>query len=153
MKRNLIFGYSFLTVTIITAIIVGVLAGLGYFIPKGSSGGPVFPAGTNTDLTEIQLTEIKPMWGTKISGGLNSLLGVQYRAFTVCQVTACQVEIVATYLYPDGTTDVTTRTFGNSGYYHNPTNNPTKIPLSVRLDAYSISKGQRWLQSSYTVNI
>jgi hypothetical protein len=136
--------YLGIALLVIVGIILAVLGALGYLTPKHPSpkSPPAFSGGTTGDLNTVQTTDIQPMWGPCIKGGATSFDGVEYRLQTVCEAPTCSVRVDATYVYPDGTTDVTSRTFGNSGWYHNPPTNPMKLPVSATLHVFADSVPQ-----------
>ena len=152
MKRSRIFGYSALTLIVIAGIILAVLGALGYLTPHRPSGGggaPIIPGGANMTATIAELYDIEPMFGLCVEGKPRTFDGVKYMLRTACQVTTCEDTIVATYFYPDGTSNRTTRTVGNSGLYHNPPTNPDKIPTSAKIELYTGAN----LENTYNINI
>jgi hypothetical protein len=151
MKKGRIFGYSAITIVILLTIILAVLGALGYLTPRkpSSPGLPVIHGGVNVKTNLSQLYDIRPMWGVCMGGSPKTFNGVQYRLQSACESPTCQVEINATYVYSDGTTDVTTRTVGDSGLYHNPPSDVFKIPTSAHVEVYANSN----LQNTYDVPI
>jgi len=154
MKRSRIAGYSVLTLVVIAGIILAVLGALGYLTPKHSPKRPmVITGGTTGDLNEVQVTNIAPMWGNCLKGGASAFDGVEYRLQSVCEAPTCEVKVDATYVYPDGSTDTTSRLLGNSGWYHNPPTNPSKIPKSASIQVSSVSTSGTVPQGSYSIDI
>ena len=154
MKRSRIAGYSVLTLVVIAGIILAVLGALGYITPKRPSGGPmVITGGTTGSLNEVQVTDISPMWGNCLKGQPTTFDGVEYRLQSVCESPTCEVKVDATYVYPDGSTDMTSRLLGNSGWYHNPPTNPSKLPHSASIQVSSVSTSGTVPQGSYSISI
>lgn len=151
MERGRAFGYLGITLFIIAGIILAVLGALGYLTPK-SGGGPLVP-GTPTTATFATLDNIKPMWGLCVSGSPKTFNGVEYHLQSACEDPSCQVIVKATYTYADGTTDVTSKTWGDSGLYHNPPTDATNIPDSAQLQVYTDSVSGTVLQNTYNVQI
>ena len=155
MKKYRVFGYSAVTLVIIAGIILAVLGALGYLSPHkpGPRGPPVIHGGVNTTGDFATLDNIKPMWGLCMSGTPKTFDGVQYHLKSVCESPTCEVIVKATYTYPDGTTDVTSKTWGDSGLYHNPPANATIIPSSAQVQVYTDSKSGTVLQNTYDISI
>jgi hypothetical protein len=155
MKRGRIFGYSAITLVIIAGIILAVLGALGYLTPRkpGPRGRPVIRGGVNMGGDFATVDNVRPMWGLCMNGTPKTFDGVQYHLQTVCESPSCQVIVKATYTYPDGSTDVTSKTWGDSGLYHNPPTDVTKIPNSAYVEIYTDSKSGMVLQNTQTISI